>query len=163
MITCQDTLFDLQPFTEELPLQISEACVTGTKAEIAFGFEAAKRGFSIWLPWGHAYKADVIVWKYPSPPLLVQVKTATKNDYGWRALAGAAKPSCAQNPNDYGPRYMRYQQGDFHVLAMYVPEVHGFRLYTINEVVSGPTGLLWKQGHLINNWNLLDMLSKELT
>lgn len=75
----KDLLFSMDGI-ETIPTSggpISETCNSGALAEMTVATEAAKRGFSVFMPFGHAHKADMILWSPPSQPITIQVKKAT--------------------------------------------------------------------------------------
>lgn len=156
-------LFDVEAVTV-LPHRPDVASVSnhsGTIAEIAFLKEAATRGWSTWVPIGHANKADLCIWKPPSAPLTIQIKKGVwqRDNQCWKIMIGSGKPSCASNPKDYGKRYTRYGKGDFDVLAMYVLEHDAFVLWALNDIC-GKSTINWRPSSApeMGNWQLLEDL-----
>ena len=156
-------LFDVEALTvlPDRPEVSSASNHAGTIAEIAFIKEAATRGWSTWVPIGHANKADLCIWKPPSAPLTIQIKKGVwqRDNQCWKVMIGSGKPSCAANPKDYGKRYTRYGKGDFDILAMYVQEHDSFVLWALNDIC-GKSTINWRPSSKpeMNNWHLLDEL-----
>jgi hypothetical protein len=157
-------LFDVEAVTilPDRPEVASASNHSGTIAEIAFLKEAATRGWSTWVPIGHANKADLCIWKPPSAPLTIQIKKGVwqRDNQCWKVMIGSGKPSCAANPKDYGKRYTRYGKGDFDILAMYVQEHDSFVLWALNDIC-GKSTINWRPSSKpeMNNWQLLDELT----
>jgi hypothetical protein len=156
-------LFDVEAVTilPDRPEVASASNHSGTIAEIAFLKEAATRGWSTWVPIGHANKADLCIWKPPSAPLTIQIKKGVwqRDNQCWKVMIGSGKPSCAANPKDYGKRYTRYGKGDFDILAMYVQEHDSFVLWALNDIC-GKSTINWRPSSMpeMGNWHLLDEL-----
>jgi hypothetical protein len=156
-------LFDVEALTvlPDRPEVASASNHSGTIAEIAFLKEAATRGWSTWVPIGHANKADLCIWKPPSAPLTIQIKKGVwqRDNQCWKVMIGSGKPSCAANPKDYGKRYTRYGKGDFDILAMYVQEHDSFVLWALNDIC-GKSTINWRPSSMpeMGNWQLLEEL-----
>lgn len=139
----------------------------GDVAEAAFIYQAALRGFEVFLPTSHNTKADIIIRKACEPPIMVQVKKATKQKHEkphhkerWKIIIGSGKPSSMRRVNKTGkPRYTLYQEGDFDIIAVYIAEHDSWALYPLTEIL-GPASLSW---NLIdspkNNWEIIDKKS----
>jgi hypothetical protein len=139
-------------------------CESGSIAEAEFLVRAQRNGWHCYVPFGHATKADVIVFRPFGRPVTVQVKKGVYQDRGsgsWKIMAGAGKPSCAVNPKDYGKRYTLYQRGEFDVLAMWVQEKECFVFWTLDELVErGVSCVRWYAGNASNNWQVIDELAE---
>jgi hypothetical protein len=163
-----DALFNVEAFEAavERPDVLSANNNAGTTAEIAFLKEASFRGWSTWVPIGHAHKADVCIWRPPVSPLTIQIKKGVwqKDRNVWKVMVGAGKPSCAANPKDYGKRYTRYAKGDFDVLAMYVQEKDKFVLWRLQDLLE-QSSVNWRPGSgpSSDNWEILDALAEPPT
>ncbi len=137
------------------------SCNIGLGAEVAFASKAISMGFTVFMPFGHSQKADLVIWKPPSRAITVQVKKATyqKDGGNFKFMIGSGKPSCASNPLDYGLRYTPYQRGDFDVMAVYMAERQSFVIYKLEDIV-GKSSMRWTAGrNSENNWDVLDIIS----
>jgi hypothetical protein len=127
------------------------ACQRGTHSELLFCTEAGRRGWGIYVPFGHAQMADVILFKPPYNPITVQVKTATyerdKDRYGVSVSRGLDKSL--------------YTSGDFTILAAWIPEADKFVLWRFDEICERKkisyTPRLHRQP---DNWEILDTVLK---
>jgi hypothetical protein len=148
----------------EVDASVSRNCESGSIAEAEFLVRAQRNGWHCYVPFGHATKADVIVFRPFGRPVTVQIKKGVYQDRGsgsWKIMAGAGKPSCAVNPKDYGKRYTLYQRGEFDVLAMWVQEKECFVFWTLDELVErGVSCVRWYAGNACNNWQVLDGLAE---
>jgi hypothetical protein len=159
-------LFDVGEF--ELPPDVSEDtprnCESGSIAEAEFLVRAQRNGWHCYVPFGHATKADVIVFRPFGRPVTVQIKKGVfqgKGNGSWKIMAGSGKPSCAANPKDYGKRYTLYQRGEFDVLAMWVQEKECFVFWTLDELVERNVSCVrWYVGNACNNWQMVDEMAE---
>jgi hypothetical protein len=156
MISLQETLFDLTEYSLECDEKKgNDNARTGTLSEIMFAIEAAKNGFDVFMPIGHAQKADCIIWKSPAKPISVQVKRAgSKSINSYQISTSSKKPSCAANPNDRGSLYTNYHEGDFDVLAAHIAQQNCWALYRLKDIC-GQSSIRWN-GSPRNNFELLN-------
>ena len=135
---------------------------TGDIAEMAFMLEATKRGYTVFIPFSHDTKVDIIIMKAGEKPITCQVKKATlqKNPphltQTWKALLGSAKSSVRVCTED-NPRFTKYQAGAFDVLVMFVQEQDRFVFHKLVDVV-GKAGVRWNKKHPSNNWEIFNEL-----
>ena len=131
--------------------------VKGDIAEINFVLNATERGWTTFTPFTHATKVDVIVLKQGQRPITVQVKSGTPQGTKTNAhkvLVGSAKSSNRLKTNT--PRYTRYQEGDFDILAIYLPGI-GFSFHHLADV-SGKATFSWNntKTEATNNWEIFN-------
>ena len=161
----KEHLFPIDDFTEDLesPSSESQACHQGDICETRFMYDAKVRGYEIFTPQGHGTKVDIAIRKPGYHLVSVQIKKATYNkargthsDY-WKWMCGSGKPSCANNPNDYGLRYTKYKKGDFHVIGGYIMELESWAFYDIEEVMH-KSCITWRPNNsqVENNWEIFD-------
>lgn len=156
-------LFDISEFTEEqLDRSVSESCNSGAYAEMKFCTAAIEQGFEIFTPFSHATKTDVIIMRPSKKPIRVQIKKATYQKKkslhckdSWKFMIGSGRPSCANNLNDYGLRYQKYQEGDFDILAAYVFERDSFYFFNLSAI-SGLSSKRIDENSSSNNWEIFD-------
>lgn len=130
------------------------ACRKGEIAEQLFAVAAMVRDFEIFAPRGHSQAADLCIMKSGQRPLLVQVKTASfdsaRGDYSVSVARGNATKSA-------------YQQGDFDVLAAYLPDRNQFVLWTLEDLKGRKKVRYSPDRHRKpSNWELLDDVAKSL-
>ena len=129
---------------------------TGDEAELAFLLEASKRGYDIFIPFSHCTKVDVIIMQPGSKPITVQVKKGTRlsdcRRPTYKVLVGSARSS-NRLPSDT-PRYTRYTEADFHILAVQIGR-HGFSFWKTEDVCHQST-FRWNETKPSNNWELID-------
>ena len=160
----EDTLFPMAEFAAapEVSLRgVSDTCDAGTVAETMLAAEAAKRGWTVFVPFGHAQKTDIVLTRGRDPAIRIQVKRATwqrKGSGSYKFMIGAGRPSCAANPNDYGLRYRRYESGDFDFLAAFIPDYEIFAFYRLSDIV-GKSSHHWRPdpGHPRDNWDIMEV------
>ena len=135
---------------------------SGDEAELAFLLEASKRGYDIFIPFSHCTKVDIIIMKPGSQPITIQVKKGThlkeNSRPTYKVLVGSAKSS-NRKPSKT-PRYQRYTEGDFDILAVYLAD-YGFSFWRIEDVCHQST-LRWNESKTdnTNNWDLIESLFK---
>ena len=83
-----------------------------------------------------------------APPHLAQV---------WKALVGSAKSS--NRINNGTPRFTKYTQHAFDVLAVYIQEHDKWVLHRLADIV-GKANIRWNDDHDADNWHLLDTYTK---
>jgi hypothetical protein len=164
----REELFELSEFTKEREEQgsLSESCNSGYAAEAFLVYQACKRGFTVFKPDSHSTKIDLVLHKPNCKLIGVQVKKATlQRSEGrryfsdtWKFMVGAGRPSRARDPVDRGPNYVRYQRGDFDVLAAYIAERESFVFYLLDEICDKSTKN-WSEGHRENNWEIFDQFT----
>ena len=131
---------------------------SGDEAELAFLLEASKRGYNIFIPFSHCTKVDIIIMKPGGKPITVQIKKGTRlkdcRRPTYKVLVGSAKSS-NRLPSET-PRYTRYTEGDFNILAIYIAE-YGFSFWRIEDVCHQST-LRWNESKSdnTNNWELIE-------
>ena len=116
----------------------------GVISELQFLLSAARRGFSVWVPVGHAHKADAILWSPPKRPISVQVKTASfrrdKRDYQ------IYYSSCGKS----------YQVDDVDVIVNYIKERDSY-FFTSSKDIAGRQQSSWSPHlHPENNWDVIE-------
>lgn len=152
MIT-QGTLFDIEQYRDAISIDRSnENCRIGAAIEMAFALKVYQMGYDVFMPWGHAQKADLIVRKHPFLAKSVQVKKATpKSNVSWHISTSTKKRTASS-----GSTWTNYETGDFDILAAYVSELDCWALWTINEI-AGKSSVQWNKFSAIrNNFDLLD-------
>jgi hypothetical protein len=156
MISLQETLFDLTEYSLECDERKSNHnSMVGTLSEIMFMSEAASHGFHVFMPIGHAQKADCIIWKPQAKPITIQIKKAgAKSINSWQIPTSSKKSSCNANPNDRGSLYTNYTEGDFDILAAHITEQNCWALYRLKDIC-GQTSIRWT-GSPRNNFELLN-------
>ena len=164
----EDELFNLSQFTIEREIQnaVSETCNIGAFAEMKFCCAAITNGYEVFLPMSHSTKTDIVILKQGSSPIRVQVKKATyqkreKTTHleSWKFMIGSGRPSCANNPQDYGLRYRKYEDDDFDILAAYILEKDIFAFYNLSDI-RGASCMRWDQSKRIDNWDIFNQYSK---
>lgn len=132
----------------------------GDEAEMALALEACRRGWSVFTPYGHQTKVDMILLKPGGEPITVQVKKGCKqrkskphHANSWKVLIGSCKSSLSRSP---GPRLKRYCKTDFDILAVYVAELNLFAFYELAKVY-GRSSMRWNESRSRrDNWELLN-------
>lgn len=161
MISTSNFLFSMDGI-EEIPEpsgHLSQSCFSGQFAEMQVAVKALKNGYSVFFPFGHSHKADLVVFKPPQRPITIQVKKATYQKAGdaFKFMVGSGKPSCAANPKNYGLRHTPYKKGDFDVLCAFIEELDKVVFYSLEDLC-GATSKQWRpgNGYPSENWELLN-------
>ena len=124
----------------------------GELAEMMFMASAVIKGWHVFIPHGHAQMADMCLVRPSRRPLLVQVKTASKD---------------IERPADYAVNVGRgnssklaYKSGDFDVLAAFLPDRNEFVMWTLEDL-QGRLRLRYspERHRKPGNWNLLEEVS----
>ena len=137
----------------------------GDIAELALALAATKKGYAVYLPFGHQTKTDMILMKDGSKPVTVQVKKGSlqrkrkpHHASSWKALVGSCRSSSSTS---IGPRLKRYKKNDFDVLALYIQELNLFGFYELNAI-TGRSSMRWNEGKSRrNNWDIFDKYNKQ--
>jgi hypothetical protein len=147
-------LFDIKEVCPSAPPEDRQIDV-GVLAEAKLSTEAIGRGLIAWWPMGHAQKADVCIWRPPHRPITVQVKTAQwkPHNSAWQVYV-ASKRGGACNDRK-GDSYRRYADGDFDVLAMYVPTAAAFKFWRLSDI-SGQLCVQVSDLSTLNNWHVIE-------
>lgn len=162
-------LFDLPPTLPEYDPNLSESCDAGDLAEARFMLKAKELGFHVYAPFGHATKADLVVWKPPARAVTVQIKKATiqsrgsrKPHHWWKFMLGSGRPSAALSPNNGKLKYVPYQLGDFDVIAGYVEEREEWLIFPLEKVVGKSCVSYTPHNSIVpNTWEVLDQKFSE--
>ena len=132
----------------------------GSFEEIVFVSHAARRGYTVFKPFGHSQKADVAIWKAPHRPITIQVKrgrltsptawtchvSASRNGKSKRSRRLAGLPAEAYRP---------YREGDFDILAMFHPPTEEFYFWKLRDVCHQLTVSMPPTAQL-NNWHVIE-------
>ena len=158
--SCPEYLFDVKEVTVAgLDLTCSPLGNDGAYEELCFLTAARGRGYTTWVPIGHSQKADAIIWKAPNSPITVQIKRGNFQRGSWHVHIAAARGSdCVARRKAAGrpvDKWVRYQQGDFDVLAVYVPPANAFRLYRLDDL-AGQNHLSFRDLSTLNNWHVIE-------
>lgn len=135
--------------------------LAGELAEVAFIYQAASKGYQVYLPMSHHSKIDIAIGKPGYDLIGVQVKKACRQrkqcgNYGdsWKVLVGSARSG--RSGMGRRPRLKQYKKGDFHVLAVYVAEFDTFAFYTLDDV-AGRASMRWSQNKgVADNWEIFE-------
>lgn len=124
-------------------------CRKGDLAEMLLMAAAIANDFEVFTPHGHAQAADLCLVRPGCRPLLVQVKTAEirRNIYSINVSRGTGSK-------------VAYSEGDFDVLAAYLPDINQFVFWTIPDL-RGRKRLSYspRLHRQPGNWQLLEDLS----
>jgi hypothetical protein len=128
------------------------ACRKGEISEQLFAVGAMVRDFEIFAPRGHSQAADLCIVKAGQRPLMVQVKTAyfdgARGEYSVNVGRGSVNKTA-------------YRQGDFDILAAYLPDRNQFVLWTLEDLKGRKKVRYSPERHRKpNNWELLDDVAK---
>lgn len=147
-------LFDLKDVTED-PKPAEASVDVGSYAESKLASEGIKRGFVAWWPVGHRQKADVCLWKPPYRPITVQSKTAQwKAQHGcWQIYVASKRGGVCNERN--GDRYRKYSEGDFDVIAAYIPTADAFKFWRLKDI-AGQLCLTVSDLSTLNNWHVIE-------
>jgi len=133
-------------------LSVLSACQTGAVSEMFFCAEAGARGWDIYVPFGHAQTADVCIHRPPGKSVTVQVKTAGWDQGSYAVMVSRGKSSKTA-----------YVDGDFDVLAVYLPDVRKFVFWTLKDLAGRKKLRYHPARHRKpNNWTLLDEVAESL-
>ena len=148
----QFDLFDLQQFQETIcDTQSNDNCRFGLISEMQFVLKAIELGYSVFTPYGHAQKVDLVLHKPQSKAITIQIKKATP-------IAGdkwKISTSCKKRTSK-GTFYTNYQRGDFDYLVAHIAELNLWSIYRIEEV-SGKSSVGWDRfGSRRNNYEILE-------
>jgi hypothetical protein len=133
----------------------------GSFEEIVFVSHAARRGYTVFMPFGHSQKADVAIWKAPHRPITIQVKRGWQRggDLAWKCYVAAARGGKDRRANAAAGRvidkYKRYRAGDFDVLAMFHPPTEGFYFWKLIDVCGQRQVAVPALGQF-NNWHVIE-------
>lgn len=132
----------------------------GDIAELAFIHEAYKRGYKAFIPYSHNCKMDVII-KRPGESLIsVQIKKGVKQKLPdhyiptWKALIGSCRSS-TRKPTKGRPRFTRYKQDAFDIMAVYIQETEQFAFWKLSDL-KGRTSLRWTPKKPVDNWQVIE-------
>ena len=131
---------------------------TGDIAELAFIHEAYKRGYKAFIPYSHDTKVDVVLKRNNEPLISVQVKKGSlqKNPphltQTWKALVGSCKSS--NRITNGKPRFTKYVEKDFDLLAVYIAEKNKWIIHRLDDV-AGKASVRWNKKLTSDNWNVL--------
>jgi hypothetical protein len=131
------------------------ACRKGEISEQLFAVAAMVRDFEIFAPRGHSQTADFCIIKSGQSPLMVQVKTAyfdtARGEYAVNVARGRSSNTA-------------YRQGDFDILAAYLPERNEFVFWTLEDLKGRKKVRYSPERHRKpSNWELLDDVAESLT
>jgi hypothetical protein len=131
------------------------ACRKGEISEQLFAVGAMVRDFEIFAPRGHSQTADLCIVKAGQRPLMVQVKTAyfdgVRGEYSVNVGRGSVNKTA-------------YRQGDFDILAAYLPDRNQFVLWTLEDLKGRKKVRYSPERHRKpSNWELLDDVAQSLT
>ena len=131
----------------------------GSFEESVFAMQARRRDYSVFLPFGHSQKADVVIWHPPFRPITIQVKRGRMNGSNWFCHVSSKRStrdhrSIVANGRDIG-RIKRYGAGDFDVLAMFHPPTEGFYFWKLVDVFHKKT-INAPIGAQLNNWHVIE-------
>ena len=127
----------------------------GDIAELAYMLAATEQGLDVFNPFSHSTKVDVIVMRPGGKPITVQVKHGTPmgtSNHSHKILVGSAKSSNRLPGNT--PRYVRYEEGDFDIVAIYLGEF-GFSFWHLRDICHQAT-FRWNIDKPTNNWEIFD-------
>jgi hypothetical protein len=122
------------------------ACRTGVVSELLFCAQAGMRGWSVFTPVGHAHAVDVCLVRPGCRPIGIQVKTAgiSRGDYHLTCSRGQGLKAA-------------YVDGDFDILAAWLPDVEEFVFWTLDDIAGRKTIRYSPKRHRQpGNWDLLD-------
>ena len=127
------------------------SCAKGDMAEMLFAAGAIIRDWEIYMPFGHAQTTDVCLLKPFTTPIKVQVKTAWW-DAAYESYAVFSRKGS-----------QAYKDGDFDVLAAYLPDINQFVLWSFADI-SGRQKIRYspERHRKPSNWELLDDVAKSL-
>ena len=130
------------------------ACRKGEISEQLFAVGAMVRDFEIFAPRGHSQTADLCIIKAGQRPLMVQVKTA---------YFDGVRGEYSINVGRGGVNKTAYRQGDFDILAAYLPDRNQFVLWTLEDLKGRKKVRYSPARHRKpSNWELLDDVAKSL-
>ena len=132
----------------------------GSFEESIFVSHAARRDFVVFLPFGHAQKADVVIWKPPYRPITVQVKRGRMaNPTAWTCHVSSARGGNAKRSRRMAGLPVEacrpYREGDFDILAMFHPPTEGFYFWNLRDVCH-QRGVAIPQTAQLNNWHVIE-------
>jgi hypothetical protein len=126
----------------------SPDCQAGDVAELAVSLEAVKRGITVFNPFGHSSKVDLI-FLVGNKPVTVQVKKAEKQKNG--SYRVRLRSNCRDSR---GNQHNYYEVGDFDVLAVHIAQENAVALYRLEEIKT--KSITWKPSSKIrDNWELI--------
>ena len=152
-------LFDMPPVVASTTCATDGRGHDGSYEEIMFLAHARRRDYSVFLPVGHAQRADVVVWKPPYRPITIQVKRGQMKGDAWMCRVGASRGgkqkralrSLGRDVSGYRP----YREGDFDVLAIFHPPTEGFYFWNLRDVCH-QRGVAIPQTAQLNNWHVIE-------
>ena len=131
---------------------VSNTVHQGLISELRFKVEALERGYEVFQPCSPASRADFIIRKYPSRPLLIQVKRAGLSPSGgWRFATCSRSPTRGTVP---------YRSGEFDFFAVHVDAGvgHYFGFFPL-PLLHGTTNKVWQPSRGApppDNWDILE-------
>jgi len=131
----------------------------GSFEESVFVTHARRRDYSVFLPFGHSQKADVVIWRPPFRPLTIQVKKGFVNGSSYCCCVSSKRSardhrSVVANGRNID-RLKRYRAGDFDILAMFHPPTEGFYFWKLVDACHNKTVSMPINAHL-NNWHVIE-------
>jgi hypothetical protein len=131
----------------------------GSFEESVFAMQARRRDYSVFLPFGHSQKADVVIWRPPFRPITIQVKRGRVQGASWFCHVSSKRSSKdhrshVANGRDVD-RIKRYRDGDFDVLAMFHPPTEGFYFWKLRDICLRLTVSMSPTAQL-NNWHVIE-------
>jgi hypothetical protein len=131
------------------------ACRKGEISEQLFAVGAMVRDFEIFAPRGHSQTADLCIVRAGQRPLMVQVKTA---------YFDGVRGEYSINVGRGGVNKTAYRQGDFDILAAYLPDRNQFVLWTLEDLKGRKKVRYSPERHRKpSNWELLDAIAESKT
>ena len=133
----------------------------GSFEESIFVTHARRQDYTVFLPFGHSQKADVVIWKPPFRPITIQVKRGFINSgSGGYCCCVSSKRSTKDHRSALAngrsiDRLKRYRAGDFDILAMFHPPTEGFYFWKLVDVFHRKTVSMPLAAQL-NNWHVIE-------
>jgi len=136
----------------------------GDIAEMAMMLAATKQGWTVFTPYGHQTKVDMILMKNGGKPVTVQVKKGSlqrkhepHHASSWKVLIGSCR-SATSTSN--APRLVRYVD-EFDIMAVYISELNILAFYELSAI-NGKASMRWNEGKSRrNNWEIFDKYNKQ--
>ena len=136
----------------------------GDVAEMAMMLAATKQGWTVFAPYGHQTKVDMILMKNGGKPVTVQVKKGSlqrkrepHHASSWKVLVGSCRSSSSTST---APRLCRYVD-EFDIMAVYIAELNILAFYELAKI-AGRSSMRWNEGKSRrNNWDIFDKYNKQ--
>ena len=131
----------------------------GDIAELAFIHAAYTRGYKAFIPYSHDTKMDVIIKRPGGPLISVQIKKGVKQKLpahyipAWKALIGSCRSSSRKRTDT--PRFNRYKQDAFDIMAVYIQEFEQFAFWKLSDL-KNRTSLRWTPKKPVDNWEVIE-------